>query len=108
MAGARRGQDELDINKCMSRSSVPERHSYATRLLSYWMKLRPSLIPSPILAGRTGIVVAHRLATLEEVDYLLLLEGGRVVEFGLREVLAQNPDSHYSHLRQVGLLEVLT
>ena len=61
-----------------------------------------------LLAGRTGLVVAHRLATLEEVDYLLLLDGGRMVEFGLRQVLAQNPESHYSHLRQFGLEEVLT
>ncbi len=60
-----------------------------------------------LLTERTGLVIAHRLATLEEVDYLLLLDKGQVIEFGTRERLASDPDSHYSRLRQLGLEEVL-
>ncbi|MBT9133977.1 MAG: putative ABC transporter ATP-binding protein [Firmicutes bacterium] len=60
-----------------------------------------------LLTERTGLVIAHRLATLEEVDYLLLLDKGQVIEFGTRERLASDPDSQYSRLRQLGLEEVL-
>lgn len=61
-----------------------------------------------LLAGRTGIIIAHRLATLEQVDHLLLLDGGRVLEFGKRQEIENNPASHYARLKQVGLEEVLT
>jgi ATP-binding cassette subfamily B protein len=60
-----------------------------------------------LLVGRTGVLIAHRLSTLEDVDYVLLLEGGRVVEFGLRQALAGDSSSQYARLRQLGLAEVL-
>lgn len=41
-----------------------------------------------LLRGRTAIVIAHRLETLERVDDVLVLEGGRVVEHGRRGELA--------------------
>ena len=56
---------------------------------------------------RTAIVIAHRLATLQRVDDILVLEDGRVLEYGSREQLANNPDSHFAHLLQTGLEEVL-
>lgn len=51
-----------------------------------------------LLTGRTGIVIAHRLETVAQVDKILVLAAGRVVEFGRREDLARNPDSRYSQL----------
>jgi len=60
-----------------------------------------------LLAGRTGIIIAHRLGTLEHVDHLLLLDGGRVLEFGARHALELDPYSHYARLKLVGLDEVL-
>jgi ABC-type multidrug transport system fused ATPase/permease subunit len=60
-----------------------------------------------LLAGRTGVIIAHRLATVERVDKILILEHGRMVEFGARTTLAQNPDSRFAHLLRVGLSEVL-
>jgi len=35
-----------------------------------------------LMAGRTTFVIAHRLATVERADRILVLEGGRVVEQG--------------------------
>jgi ATP-binding cassette subfamily B protein len=34
------------------------------------------------LAGRTSLVIAHRLSTVREADQLLVVEGGRIVERG--------------------------
>ncbi len=41
------------------------------------------------LAGRTSLVIAHRLSTVREADQLLVVDGGRIVERGThRELLA--------------------
>lgn len=60
-----------------------------------------------LLAGRTGIVIAHRLATVHRVDEILILEDGQVLEHGERAALAGDPDSHFYRLLQTGLQEVL-
>jgi ATP-binding cassette subfamily B protein len=51
-----------------------------------------------LLAGRTGVVIAHRLATLDQVDRVLVMEEGRVVECGRRAELADSPESRFSSL----------
>lgn len=62
---------------------------------------------SRLLDGRTGIVIAHRLTTVERADSILILDDGRVAERGGREQLAEDPDSRYSDLQRAGLGEVL-
>jgi ATP-binding cassette subfamily B protein len=56
-----------------------------------------------LLAGRTGIVIAHRLATLERCDLIAVLDHGRVVEHGPREVLARDGRSRFATLLRTGL-----
>ncbi|NIA24340.1 MAG: ATP-binding cassette domain-containing protein [Gammaproteobacteria bacterium] len=60
-----------------------------------------------LMAGRTGILIAHRLSTVTRADDILILEGGKVVEFGSREALAQDPDSRFSFFLRAGMEEVL-
>ncbi len=48
--------------------------------------------------GRTVIVIAHRLATLDAVDEVLVLDHGRIVEHGPRAALATDPESRYGTL----------
>jgi ATP-binding cassette, subfamily B, bacterial len=60
-----------------------------------------------LLAGRTGIVIAHRLGTVQAADDILILEGGRVVEFGERPRLAADPGSRFAGLLRTGMEEAL-
>jgi len=60
-----------------------------------------------LLAGRTGVIIAHRLATVERADDILILEEGEMVEFGPRSRLAADPASRFSRLLRTGLEEVL-
>lgn len=60
-----------------------------------------------LLAECTGIVIAHRLSTLDSVDKIMVLRDGRVVEFGAREELANSPDSHYARLLRTNNQEEL-
>ncbi len=61
-----------------------------------------------LLAGRTAIIIAHRLATVARVDQVMILEAGRPREVGLRSQLAADPASLFSQLLQSGLEELLT
>jgi ATP-binding cassette, subfamily B, bacterial len=60
-----------------------------------------------LFAGRTAVLIAHRLKTVQRADLILILENGRVVEFGPRQALATDPHSRFYSLLQTGLEEVL-
>jgi ABC-type multidrug transport system fused ATPase/permease subunit len=51
-----------------------------------------------LLQGRTAVIVAHRLETLADVDEIVVLEDGVVVEHGPRDELAADPGSHFGRL----------
>ena len=55
-----------------------------------------------LLQGRTAVVIAHRLSTVERLDHILVLEGGRAVECGATAELRADPASRYSRLLAVG------
>jgi ABC-type multidrug transport system fused ATPase/permease subunit len=56
-----------------------------------------------LLYGRTAIIIAHRLETVERADDILVLEDGHLVEFGPRVLLAADPRSRYAMLRRSGV-----
>jgi ATP-binding cassette, subfamily B, bacterial len=60
-----------------------------------------------LLQGRTAIVIAHRLATVQQVDDILILNHGRISEHGEREVLLRDPASRFARLLCTGVEEVL-
>jgi len=41
------------------------------------------------LAGRTSLVIAHRLSTVRDADQILIIDNGRVVERGRHEDLLE-------------------
>jgi ABC-type multidrug transport system fused ATPase/permease subunit len=60
-----------------------------------------------LLVGRTGLIIAHRLGTVHRADHILILDSGRVSEYGAYQTLVDDPASRFSRLLQTGLEEVL-
>lgn len=61
-----------------------------------------------LLMERTTIIIAHRLKTVQKADNILILEDGRVIEYGARETLANTSSSRFAQLLKTGLTEVLS
>ena len=61
-----------------------------------------------LMENRTGIIIAHRLETVMDVDDVMILENGRIQELGSRRDLVGDSDSRLSQLLRTGLEEVLT
>ena len=61
-----------------------------------------------LLANRTGIIVAHRLATVQRADEIMILGNGRITEHALRTQLAADPTSQFAQLLVTGLEEAIT
>lgn len=55
-----------------------------------------------LLAGRTAVVIAHRLRTIRRADDVLVLGDGRVLEHGPAAALLADPDSQLSSLHRTG------
>ncbi len=57
-----------------------------------------------VMEGRTTLVIAHRLTTIEKADLILVMDQGRIVERGTHaELLAAN--GHYARLHAVQFRE---
>ena len=56
-----------------------------------------------LMAGRTTIIIAHKLSTLRMVDEVIVFDRGRVVEHDDREVLATQGDSRWRYLLDLAL-----
>jgi len=55
-----------------------------------------------LLEGRTALVIAHRLSTVERLDEILVLDAGKVAERGSTAELRADPTSRYAQLLAVG------
>jgi ATP-binding cassette subfamily B protein len=60
-----------------------------------------------LLRDRTGIIIAHRLGTVERADAIMIMESGKLLEFGQRTHLIADPTSRFSSLLRTGLQDVL-
>ena len=60
-----------------------------------------------LVKNRTVIIIAHRLATIQSVDDILILDSGRTAEYGRRVELMKDASSLYCKMLRSGLEEVL-
>jgi ATP-binding cassette subfamily B protein len=60
-----------------------------------------------LLEGRTAIIIAHRLATVQRADEILILDQGQILEHGERRRLAADPASRFHRLLQTGMEDLL-
>ena len=56
-----------------------------------------------ICAGRTVLIVAHRLSAVREAHRIVVLERGQIAEVGSHEQLLANPEGIYAHLYRLQL-----
>jgi ATP-binding cassette subfamily B protein len=56
-----------------------------------------------VSVDRTLLVIAHRLSTVQQMDYIVVMDDGLIVEKGTHEELLKN-SGHYTTLHKSGLL----
>jgi ATP-binding cassette, subfamily B, bacterial len=56
-----------------------------------------------LLRGRTAVIIAHRLETVERVDAVAVMSDAHLIEHGPRAALAADPHSRYARLRRAAL-----
>ena len=54
-----------------------------------------------LMVGRTSIIIAHRLATVRDVDCIYVLDGGVIIEKGTHDELSAIPDGAYNALAKL-------
>jgi len=52
------------------------------------------------MSGRTSIIIAHRMSTIEKCDKIFVLESGKVIEEGGFEELKNKDGGFFSNLAQ--------
>jgi subfamily B ATP-binding cassette protein MsbA len=58
-----------------------------------------------ITKGRTSIVIAHRLATVQQADKIIVMDSGQIVEMGTHKSLLKKKDGYYKNLYEVQFLK---
>jgi ABC-type multidrug transport system fused ATPase/permease subunit len=53
------------------------------------------------MVGRTSLIIAHRLATIKDVDQIYVLENGAIVEKGTHQDLLKNEEGLYTSLAKL-------
>jgi subfamily B ATP-binding cassette protein MsbA len=58
-----------------------------------------------ITKGRTSIVIAHRLATIQKADKIIVMDAGMIVEQGTHRELLKKQNGYYKNLYEVQFLK---
>lgn len=71
----------------------------ATASLDVENETRVQSALSRLLAGKTVLVIAHRMRTVESADQIVVLKDGKVAEQGSPAALLQNPQGVFTRMR---------
>lgn len=58
-----------------------------------------------LISKRTSIIIAHRLSTVRNADNILVMEKGKVAEFGSHDELIGNKEGRYKELYEMQFVE---
>jgi len=58
-----------------------------------------------ITKGRTSIVIAHRLATVQKADKIIVMDAGQIVEEGTHQELLKKDAGYYKNLYEIQFLK---
>ena len=59
-----------------------------------------------ITKGKTSLIIAHRLATIQNADWIVVMDQGLIVEVGTHKELLNKKNGYYQKLHQVQFSEV--
>ena len=57
-----------------------------------------------ITEDRTSIIIAHRLATIQQADKIVVMDAGEIVEIGTHQTLLETENGYYRNLYEVQFL----
>lgn len=60
-----------------------------------------------LIEGRSCIIIAHRLGTVQKADDIMILDHGTILEYGERNELLKEEKSRFNELLRCGIEEVL-
>lgn len=73
----------------------------ATSALDYESEMTIQQNMRTICAGRTVLIIAHRLSAVRDANRIFVMDRGQIVEEGSHDQLMAIPDGIYSHLYQL-------
>ena len=59
-----------------------------------------------LISKRTSIIVAHRLSTIRHADHIMVLDKGKILEYGTHEQLLAAENGHYKQLYEMQFLDI--
>ena len=60
-----------------------------------------------LIKNRTAVIIAHRLETIQRAESIMILEEGKIAEYGQRRLLMEDPRSRFNQLLRTGMEDVL-
>lgn len=59
-----------------------------------------------LIDKRTSIIIAHRLSTIRHADNIMVLDKGKIAEFGAHEELLEIENGHYKELYEMQFMQL--